>query len=275
MENDTLHINKVTVNNSTSKECTDRENSISKEVNQTVSKKNHVNYPFSVSIQKKSSHYTSGALVDKHWVLTSASEFFNVRETIKLFRARVGSVNCKRGGVLIPIKMVEIHPSYAQNKPAYDVALLRLAMPVIYNEFVAPITISNVGGKVVSAKFLATYWPRLIVRGQVLPQSAKERVKQNSMRVSTQKLIPWDTCRSIMELNNVTLEHSSLCLEPIISHHTPCMPDPGAPVLAKDGLWGITSGWTPKSCLVSSATVFTRLSSPLVRSWLQLFLVDY
>lgn len=33
-------------------------------------------YPYSVSIQKKSSHYASGALVHWKWILTVASEFF-------------------------------------------------------------------------------------------------------------------------------------------------------------------------------------------------------
>lgn len=35
-----------------------------------------VNYPFAVSIQRMGSHYASGALVDKKWVLSSAEEFY-------------------------------------------------------------------------------------------------------------------------------------------------------------------------------------------------------
>lgn len=35
-----------------------------------------INYPFSVSIQRKGAHYATGALVDKRWILTCAGEFY-------------------------------------------------------------------------------------------------------------------------------------------------------------------------------------------------------
>ncbi|KPJ00763.1 Trypsin [Papilio xuthus] len=230
-------------------------------------------YPFSVSVQRKGTHYATGALIDKKWVLTVAGEFYNVlysvRESIKFFRVRLGTVNCKKGGVLLPIKGVEIHPAYSYKKPTYDVALLRLAVSADYSEALKPIPLTRIKGKVLSAKFLATYWPRLIVRGQVLPSSAQERVQPNSMRVSTQKMIPWSWCQSLMSTLNQTLDESSLCLDPIMSHHSLCLPDAGAPVTADDGLWGITSGWTSDNCLGNpSPTIFTRVSSPVVRAWL-------
>ncbi|CAK1602605.1 unnamed protein product [Parnassius mnemosyne] len=233
-------------------------------------------YPFSVSIQRKGTHYASGALIDKKWVLTVAEEFYNVRESIKFFRVRLGTVNCKKGGSLVPIKGVEIHPLYEYKRPSFDVSLLRLATPVEFSEFLKPIPLSKINGKVLSAKFLSTYWPRLIVRGQVLPSSAQERVKPNSMRVSTQKMIPWDWCHSVMTTLNHTLDESSLCLDPIMSHHSPCLPDAGAPVTADDGLWGITSGWTSEHCLSQpSPTLFTRISSPLLHSWLDSMMTDH
>lgn len=61
------------------------------------------------------------------------------------------------------------------------------------------------------------------VNGRVLDQTAKERMKQNSMRVSTQKMILWEKCFDLMKTQNQTLDESSLCLIPIKSHHSPCM----------------------------------------------------
>ncbi|XP_068625333.1 uncharacterized protein [Battus philenor] len=232
-------------------------------------KRGSIKYPFSVSVQRKGTHYATGALIEQRWVLTVAGEFYNVRESIKFFRVRLGTVNCKKGGTLVPIKKVEIHPSYKHNWPSYDVALLRLASPVEFTDTLKPIPLSRIKGKVLSAKFLATYWPRLIIKGRVLSSSAQERVQVNSMRVSTQKMIPWSWCHSLMSTLNYTLEESSLCLDPIISHHSLCLPDAGAPVTADDGLWGITSGWTSEHCLSQpSPTIFTRISSTLVRTWL-------
>ncbi|XP_045505286.1 serine protease 27-like [Colias croceus] len=225
-------------------------------------------YPFSVSIQKKQSHYASGALIDSKWILTAAGDFYNVRESIKLFRARLGSVNCKKGGILVALKGVEVHPMYTYKEPQYDIALVRLAQPVAFTEHIKPIAISS-AVEIASGKFYTTYWPRLIVNNQVLPASAKERLKHNSMRVSTQKLIPWKKCHRMLSNSNKSLEHSTSCLEPIVTHHSLCIPDVGAPIIADDSLWGITSGWISDTCLNHPGpTLFTRVSQENTRFWL-------
>ncbi|CAH3940538.1 hypodermin-A-like [Pieris brassicae] len=226
-------------------------------------------YPYAVSIQRRNSHFASGALIDSKWILSAAGEFYNIREAIKQLRVRLGTFNFKKGGVLMALKGIEIHPLYSSQQPNYDIALLRLAQPVTYTAQIKPIPISAEAGEVVSGKFIATYWPRLIVNGQVLSASAKERVKYNSMRVSTQKLIPWAKCLKQMKHLNKTLDQSTLCLNPIVSLHSPCMPDVGAPIIADNLLWGITSGWLSDSCASeSSPTLFTRLSDENVKFWL-------
>ncbi|RVE40760.1 hypothetical protein evm_014590, partial [Chilo suppressalis] len=232
-----------------------------------------LNHPFSVSIQRKGSHYASGALLNNQTVLTAAAEFYNVRESIKLYKVRLGSVNCKKGGRLVHIKSINIHPSYERGNPAYDVAVLKLAEQVNLTEYIRPVPMSNVTQKVISAKFMTTYWPRLIINGRALPKSAKERTKHHSMRISTQRLIPWKICRTLVDSTEMMLDLNSLCLKPIKTHHSLCMPDPGAPVVAEDGLWGITSGWTSKNCKTSSSpTIFTRTSLKPIRKWLLEFL---
>ncbi|XP_045761804.1 hypodermin-A-like [Maniola jurtina] len=231
-------------------------------------------YPYSVSIQKKGAHYASGALIHKKWILTVASEFFNIRETIKLFKARLGSVNCKKGGALVSLKGIEVHPSYVYKKPSFDLSMLRIGQLVQCSENIRPISLSVIKQSIVSAKFMATYWSRLIINGKVLSKAAKERMKQYSMRVSTQKMIPWDKCYNVMQTYNYSLDVSSLCLEPIMSHHSPCMPDVGAPIIADDGLWGITSGWISDDCSTyyPSPTIATRISLEPISTWLDALL---
>lgn len=224
-----------------------------------------IDYPYAASIQRQGSHYTSGALVDKRWVISSGAEFYNVRESIKLFRVRLGSVDCKRGGTKFPIVSIQVHPSFVHGKPGFDLALLQLAKPVTRTIVISPILRSNIQGTVVKAKFMTAYWPRIVVKGKVLPLSAKERVKFTNMRVSTQKLIPSTKCAKMVD----KLNDSNLCLKPVVTYHSKCTPDAGAPVVAKDGLWGITSGWVSPECLLEpSPTVFTRISLASVRFWI-------
>lgn len=88
---------------------------------------------------------------------------FSVRESIKLFRVRLGSVDCKRGGRVFPIISVQIHPSFIPESPSFDLALLKLAIPVTITLVINPIQLSMVKWTVVSAKFMTTYWPRIVV----------------------------------------------------------------------------------------------------------------
>ncbi|XP_022818583.1 hypodermin-A-like [Spodoptera litura] len=270
LEEDSTEIESASIENVT---CEYQNSSMEEEDDRE--KSTLVDYPFSVSIQKKGAHYVSGALIDKGFILSVAAEFYHVRDSLKLFRARLGSVDCKRGGSLVPIKKIEIHPYYIYGKPSFDIALLRMAVPVEYSEVLRPIIISNIKEKVISAKFMTTYWPRIVVKGKTIPETAKERIKHNSMRVSTQKLIPLDKCKNIMIDMKEYINESSMCLKPVVTHHSVCMPDAGAPVIAEDGLWGITSGWISPTCpTVAAPTIFTRLSSTSVRSWLDIQLLN-
>lgn len=62
----------------------------------------------------------------------------------------------------------------------------------------------------------------LQINNKLLPNTAKERVKQNNLRVSTQKVIPRRKCVEALEKYNYTCGRSVVCLEPIVLRHTPC-----------------------------------------------------
>ncbi|XP_041970176.1 trypsin 3A1-like [Aricia agestis] len=236
--------------------------------------KQKLKYYFSVSIQKRGAHYATGAIVDTNWILSVAELFYNVRESINLYNARVGSFNCKKGGVVVPLKGIEIHPKYKYGLPNFDLALLRI--PKIDTDianYVHPIQLATFDeNQIPSKKFWSTYWPRLIVRGKILSLSATERHKHSTMRVSPQQLIPRSDCRELLK-SSTTLHNSSMCLAPIASYHSGCMPDAGAPIVTHKYLWAITSGWTSPDCPDNnSPTIATKVSSKFVLPWLKLVL---
>ncbi|XP_048000979.1 vitamin K-dependent protein C-like [Leguminivora glycinivorella] len=228
-------------------------------------------YPFVASVLRMGAHYATGALVDKRWVLTAAGVFYNVRESIKLYRARLGSVNCKRGGIVMPLQQIVVHPAYLPGKPESDLAMLRLAHPVAASPSVHPVSLTERKGKVEITKFLTMYWPRLIVDGKALPADAKERQQHTSMRVSTQRVLPWKQCWRALSSRLQDLTQNSFCLRPLKQFHTLCLPDVGAPVLSSDGLWGIISGWMGEPCSFQDPcpVVVARVSPPAIRYWLE------
>lgn len=63
----------------------------------------------------------------------------------------------------------------------------------------------------------------LQVNNKLLSNTAKERVKQNNLRVSIQKVIPRKNCVKTLEKYNYTCGKSVVCLEPIVLRHTPCL----------------------------------------------------
>ncbi|XP_063369674.1 cationic trypsin-3-like [Cydia amplana] len=228
-------------------------------------------YPFVASVLRMGSHYATGVLVDKRWVLSAGGVFYNVRESIKLYRVHLGSVNCKRGGNIMALQQIVIHPSYMPGKPESDLAMLRLSQPADLSPSIHPVSLTERKGRVEISKFLTMYWPRLIVDGKALPADAKERQQHTSMRVSTQRVLPWKQCWRAMSYRLQDLTHNSFCLRPLKQFHTLCLPDVGAPVLSSDGLWGIISGWVGEPCSYKdpSPVVVARISPPAVRHWLE------
>ncbi|KAL0812146.1 hypothetical protein ABMA28_009524 [Loxostege sticticalis] len=168
-----------------------------------------------------------------------------VRETIKLYKVRLGSVDCKRGGVVLPIKHVDVHPSYQSGQPSFDVALITLSQPVEMTEYIKPIRLSSVTNNVIKAKFMTTYWPSFL-------------------------LFFFLKCKSRDTGNiHIILTYGKYTKQLYLLRSLLLSPDVGAPVIADDGLWGITSGWTSPQCSVyPSPTLVTRTAMPHVRSWL-------
>ncbi|XP_037965788.2 trypsin [Plutella xylostella] len=226
-------------------------------------------YRYTAAILRKGSYYAAGALITQKLILTAAGPFFTMQSSIRLFKVRLGSLHNKQGGQLMPLKSIQIHPSFDPKKPEFDVALVEMGYKVDISDSVKPTDISSSNEKVVVAKFLVSYWPRLIVNGLPLPSSAEERIKFNYLRVSLQSYLPRDTCLWVYKAAEVALDESSMCLTPLVTHHSVCTPDVGAPVVAEDGLWGVTSGYVASNCKKTpSPTLFTRLSTPAVKSWI-------
>ncbi|KAI8432955.1 hypothetical protein MSG28_013844 [Choristoneura fumiferana] len=83
-------------------------------------------FPYVAAILEKSTYLCAGALIAESWVLTSADSLFLLRDSMRFLHVRLGSINNKRGGTILPIKFFEIHPFFDDTKPEYDIALVQL-----------------------------------------------------------------------------------------------------------------------------------------------------
>ncbi|KAH9645450.1 hypothetical protein HF086_008796 [Spodoptera exigua] len=208
-------------------------------------------FPYVVAVLKMSRYLSAGALIDENWVLTAADALFLLRESSRMLRVRLGSINYRKGGIVLPIKYVEIHPYFDDSQPIYDLALIRLPEPV---RFTPSLRSSH--------------------RDEVTDESdqikSMELIKHRRI-LSVTHLHPLDGDDCAEELTTLGINEtdSMLCLDTGVMID-PCMRDVGAPVVLNDVLWGIVSSWRPLNCEpdVAGPSFVTLVTAPNVDTWI-------
>ncbi|XP_028179114.1 trypsin-like [Ostrinia furnacalis] len=227
-------------------------------------------FPYVVSVLKKSSYLSAGALLDDKWVLTAADALFLVRESARVIKVRLGSINYKKGGVLLPVKSIEVHPLFDDSKPAFDVALIMLAERVWLTPTLSPIRIQTNLQEITATHFIVTAWtPLLRIRAKPHHVISMDTIKQRRM-LSVSHLHPSDPELCKKELNDMGINDtgSIMCLDPDLNAD-PCWRDTGAPVVLNGVLWGVVSSWRPDDCYSRPGRSYAvRVAARDVRSWL-------
>lgn len=228
-------------------------------------------FPFMAAILKKSKYISAGALIDDSWVLTGADSLYLLRESSRMIRVRLGSINNMKGGYLTPIKFFEIHPYFDDSKPLYDIALIKLPKPVILTPNINPIRLQKRPRNVVATHFIVTAWPNLMTLNQTIPYPHSTELNKRRL-LTVSHLHPTDPEQCSEELDTFVPEHNNtkavMCLDQGLGSD-PCQKEIGAPVLLNGILWGIVSSWKSEDCDVMCELTFVTLVSAVeVRTWI-------
>ncbi|XP_026318312.1 hypodermin-A-like isoform X2 [Hyposmocoma kahamanoa] len=231
-------------------------------------------FPYVVAILKKSSYISAGALIDDSWVLTAADALYLLRESIREIRVRLGSINFKKGGTLLPIKFFEIHPYFEDTKPEYDLALVKLPRPVQLNNNLNPIRLQRKIRPVTASHFIVTAWPSPALNRE---KNSEELQQLRSMEVINRRRIlsvahlhPSDSERCTEEMEGLDINNTEtlMCLDPAIGTE-PCTRDIGAPVVLNNILWAVISSYKPEDCELDSGPSFaTKVAANDISSWI-------
>lgn len=84
---------------------------------------------------------------------------FRLRESSRTLRVRLGSINYKKGGTILPVKYFEVHPNFDDKSPIFDIALIRLPHPVRFIPTLKPIRLQNNHKQHDNTHFSVTSWP--------------------------------------------------------------------------------------------------------------------
>jgi trypsin len=88
-------------------------------------------FPYIVSLQSDGSHFCGGSLLNSYTIITAAH--CTVGVNVASLRVRSGSLNWSSGFAIRKVKQVRIHPNYNAGTLDNDIALWRLAAPIIPN----------------------------------------------------------------------------------------------------------------------------------------------
>ncbi|KAF7995851.1 hypothetical protein HCN44_006958 [Aphidius gifuensis] len=224
------------------------------------------NYPHQVSLQwgtpplTQVSHFCGGSIISERWILTAGHCVLAVPD--------YGSFIVKAGKHVlneqeneeqsIEVEASFIHESYSGGVAPYDVAILKLKVSLVINQWVSPIKLPK-QGILHNGDAVLTGWGSIVPSGTTLP---------SNLQTAVFPIIDLDTCRSSLEqiVGPSPLHETNICTGPLTGGYSACSGDSGGPLISRqpqqdDEIIGIVS-WGIIPCgTLGAPSVFTRVSA--------------
>ncbi|XP_055546997.1 trypsin-1-like [Wyeomyia smithii] len=205
-------------------------------------------FPSIVSLQRliltTSTHVCGGTVLNQRWAMTAGHCILHSPEGAR-FAIWAGShqiLISEPNRQVINVEEAIIHPEYLGGVNPSDVAVLRLATYVNFNDFVQPAVLPAQGDLATPGPATLAGWGSISGSANIMPSTLQKVQKP---------IIDYDTCE---EANggpgNTPLGPTNVCTGPLTGGISACAGDSGSPLLViEDGVQtqvGIVSwGWVP------------------------------
>ncbi|XP_068602085.1 transmembrane protease serine 3 [Brachionichthys hirsutus] len=217
-------------------------------------------FPWQVSLHFGSEHLCGGSIVTSRWILTAAHCVFGFADP-SMWLVHVGltdqPVNAARA---LEVERIVHHARYRPKGLDYDVALMKLARPLVFNGLVEPICLPNHGEQFEEG-----------TRCWISGWGATEDEGETSvvLRSAMVPLISTRTCNQ-PEVYNGFISPWMVCAGHLEGGTDSCQGDSGGPLACQDSsLWklvGATS-WGIGCAVRNKPGVYTRVTQSL--SWVR------
>ncbi|KPJ19194.1 Vitellin-degrading protease [Papilio machaon] len=116
--------------------------------------------PYQVSLLRRGRHTCGGAIIANDLIVTAAHcvTGSNARD----YSVRVGSSSSQSGGQVIPVSDLAWHRNFTYSKMDCDVALVRLSVPLVFSDSIAPIDMLQINEEIPDGDItMVTGWGNL------------------------------------------------------------------------------------------------------------------
>lgn len=126
--------------------------------------------PFQVMTYINGRTLCGGAVINQDTILTAAHCFDSPGSPV--YKVRLGSASYLTGGILVDVKQFIKHPSYSPYTGYYDVAVVKLAQPVVFSAKIQPIRLATAADDPIDgARAIVSGWGDLLSEGGSYPEN--------------------------------------------------------------------------------------------------------
>ncbi|KAM9709820.1 transmembrane protease serine 3 [Menidia menidia] len=216
-------------------------------------------FPWQVSLHFRSEHLCGGSILTPSWILTAAHCVYGF-ENSSLWTAHVGlTEQLLHGAQSLAVSSIRYHARYRPKGLDYDIALMKLARPLVFNGQVEPICLPNHGEEFAEGTMC---W--------ISGWGATEEDGETSvvLRSAAVPLISSKTCNQ-PEVYRGLISSWMICAGYLEGGVDSCQGDSGGPLACEDAsVWklvGATS-WGIGCAMRNKPGVYTRITASL--SWI-------
>uniref|UniRef100_A0A4W3K4L5 Chymotrypsinogen B-like n=1 Tax=Callorhinchus milii TaxID=7868 RepID=A0A4W3K4L5_CALMI len=209
-------------------------------------------WPWQASIQDRSDwHFCGGSLIQSQWVITAAQCGVRTNFICGLLACKIGGENLLTSSLFL---QVIVHPQYNPKTMSYDMALLKLEMPVTVNDHVSTVCLPTATDLFPSGMFCTTTgWGLTNPNGMDIGLPTK-------LHQASLPLVSKSECEKKWGSSSI-ISDDMLCAGG--AGATSCLGDAGSPLVCeKNNAWylvGVVS-WGTASCNLSIPAVYARVT---------------